>query len=856
MHANERAIRALLRSPWAIQEAKLEEILGFIEAHGAGERLSEEEARNQFGAARSSDLRAVGQIAVIPIYGTIIPRANMMSAWSGGTSCQALAKNFDEALNNDDVSAIVLDIDSPGGSVSGVEEVARKIERGRGKKPVHAVSNYLMASAAYYIGSQADEVAVSPSGEAGSIGVYMLHTDVSEAAAKAGIRHTIIKAGRYKAEGHPYAPLGEEAEAALQAEVDEFYDLFVAAVARGRKVKEAAVRNGFGEGRCLSAKRAVQEGIADKVATLDEVLDGLRGHRPAGRGRAMVFSAGTPTRGALEASMPAPVPGDIAGLTALLETHTGDAASTAGLVITGGDVRVRHGAPYLHPSGQALNADDEVKACPECGADMQRDEGTWTCPGCGYTDSESEQDDTNGQDAGGAAPEAATATPEEQAPEAREETMSTTTDTAPQTAGAQHNVDAILQAERERARQIRGMAAEHGIDAAKATEWIDAGHSVATVQGLVLQEIRTTAANQPKITVGADRETQKPFRSMGEQLLAIRAADTGRGVDKRLYGVLESAGLQAASGSSAGVPSDGGWLVQQDFTDGIVTKMWDEGDVLSRVNKTPIGEGKNGLIRNVLDEKSRADGGRYGGVRVYRVAEAATVEASRPKLRRQQILLEKLMGIYYATEEILEDASALAVEAERGFRSELLFVSENEVFRGSGSGQALGFLSSPAKVTVAKEGSQTGGTIVVANVAKMLARLPARSYRTAVWYYNPACLPQLVTMTIGQQPVFVPAGNVAGAPFGTLFGLPIMPSEYCEALGTEGDIVLADLAQYTAIDKGEGNWQSSIHVRFLYDETAFKLTYRFNGQPDWEESVTPFKGSDKISPFITLATRS
>lgn len=113
MNANDRAIRAILRSPWAVHEAKLEEILGFLEAHAAGAQISQEEAQSQFGAARSTELRSVGQIAMIPVYGTIIPRANLLSAWSGGTSCQALAKNFDEALGNEDVSAIVLDIDSP-----------------------------------------------------------------------------------------------------------------------------------------------------------------------------------------------------------------------------------------------------------------------------------------------------------------------------------------------------------------------------------------------------------------------------------------------------------------------------------------------------------------------------------------------------------------------------------------------------------------------------------------------------------------------------------------------------------------------------------------------------------------------
>lgn len=894
-HAD-RAIRALLRTPWAITEAKLEEILGFLEAHRAGERLSEEEARERFGASRPGATRTLGQIAVIPIYGTIVPRANIVTAYSGGTSVQQLAANFDAAVQNDDVAAIVLDVDSPGGSVSGIEEMAQRIRRARGTKPIHAVSNFQMASAAYYLGSQADEVVVSPSAEAGSIGVFMIHTDVSAAAEKAGIKHTVIKAGRYKAEGHPYEPLGEEAEAALQAEVEEYYDLFVAAVAKGRGVKESAVRNGFGEGRCLSAKRAVKEGLADRVATLEEVIDGLRSGKGGGRKRATtVISAGIPDRAAaLVEGDPEAITGNRLAVvadpdvrraaTAEVRAELARAAEEGRLVAAtavremvasaveaaraklaaapAAEDRTDAAKPYLVPiAAEADDEDPERRDCPECGGSMKTGEdGDWECPDCGYTEGNPEtEDEKTGQDAGGAAAEAEAENPATQpAPEAREHAMSEKTMAPPQGAGPAVDVQAAIAAERERARQIRGMCAEHGIDAAKATAWIDEGKKVEEVQGLVLQEIRGRAAGAPSIQVGADRETQKPFASLGEQLLAIRMADTGRGVDKRLYGVIEAAGIQAAtpSGSSAGVPSDGGWLIQQDITQGLVTKMWTEGDVLSRVNKTPIGENANGLIRNVLDERSRATGSRYGGVQVYWASEASTVEGKRPKMRRQQTLLEKLMGIYYATEEILQDAAALAVEAERCFRRELTFVAENAIFREDGAGKPLGFMKSPALVVVAKEAGQAAATIQVANVAKMLARLPASSYRTAVWYYNVACLPQLVTMTIGNQPVFIPAGNVAGAPFGTLFGIPILPSEYCEALGTEGDLVLTDLQQYTAIDKGEANWQSSIHVRFLYDETAFKLTYRFNGQPDWEEAITPFKGSDKISPFITLATRA
>lgn len=278
--------------------------------------------------------------------------------------------------------------------------------------------------------------------------------------------------------------------------------------------------------------------------------------------------------------------------------------------------------------------------------------------------------------------------------------------------------------------------------------------------------------------------------------------------------------------------------------------------MLSRTNRVPIGESSNQLVRNLIKESSRADGSRYGGVRVYRRDEADTVSASQQKLAQQRIVLEGLMGIFYATEEIMQDAVSLTAEAENGFRKELTFVAENEIFRGTGAGQCLGFLNSAAALSVAKESGQTAATVNATNVAKMMSRLPAGSFPTAAWFIHSSVIPQLVLMTIANQPVFIQGGNLSTAPFGTLFGMPVVPVEYCATAGTVGDIILADLQQYTTIDKRGASWQESVHVRFLYDETAFKLTYRFNGQPDWESSVAEFQGSDSLSPFITLAVRS
>jgi len=167
-------------------------------------------------------------------------------------------------------------VGSPGGQAPGVEELSTKIFQARGKKPIIAVANHLMASAAYWIGTAADELVVSPSGEVGSIGVYSIHQDVSEALAREGVRMTIIKEGKYKAVGSQYEPLTEEAHAVLQERVSEVYAQFIEAVARNRGVDGDDVRNGFGEGRTVGAKQAVKMGMADRVATLDETVERLQ----------------------------------------------------------------------------------------------------------------------------------------------------------------------------------------------------------------------------------------------------------------------------------------------------------------------------------------------------------------------------------------------------------------------------------------------------------------------------------------------------------------------------------------------------------------------------------------------------
>lgn len=272
----ERIIRAVHETPWAILPSKLEQILELLDLRANGVQLTKDEVRARIGTPRKLAQRRVnggrGSVAVLPLFGVLSQRMDMFTEMSGGTSTERFGALFDRAVADPDIGSIVMEVDSPGGSVSGVEELSAKIFNARGAKPIIAVANTLAASAAFYVATAADEMVVAPSAEVGSVGVFSVHTDISGADQQRGIRRTIIKAGRLKAAGNPLEPLSDEARAVIQENVDEFFSLFIEALARNRGVSTERVRTGFGEGRVLPARMAVQAGMADRIATLEDVL--------------------------------------------------------------------------------------------------------------------------------------------------------------------------------------------------------------------------------------------------------------------------------------------------------------------------------------------------------------------------------------------------------------------------------------------------------------------------------------------------------------------------------------------------------------------------------------------------------
>lgn len=279
--------------PWALSGVHLRGLLA--------EALAFDPAKARSAGPARTPTRATGKaprsISVITLRGTLMQRSTPLLSFFGGTGLDRFQSALKDALDDDSVGQILIDIDSPGGSVYGTIEAAQAVFDARKSKPVVAVANSLAASAAYWIASQADELFVIPGGEVGSIGVYAEHEDVSAALEKAGIDVTLISAGKYKVEGNNFGPLDPEARAHMQSRVDDYFGAFTRDVARGRGATVEYVRSQMGQGRVYGASQALKANMVDGVMTFDQVVQRMvraaqvAGPRSAQGGRSALEAA-------------------------------------------------------------------------------------------------------------------------------------------------------------------------------------------------------------------------------------------------------------------------------------------------------------------------------------------------------------------------------------------------------------------------------------------------------------------------------------------------------------------------------------------------------------------------------------
>ena len=354
--------------------------------------------------------------------------------------------------------------------------------------------------------------------------------------------------------------------------------------------------------------------------------------------------------------------------------------------------------------------------------------------------------------------------------------------------------------------------------------------------------IEVIGANNP------DKKTTAGFSNIADFASTIVSAGrTGGHIDNRLQAMIDVQGAPSNYHTERGTD---GYMVPPQFREEIWSMVYQGNDLLNMVNPEPTNSNQVDLT---ADESTP-----YGatGVQAYWRSEGSQMTASRLDTAGRSVKLHELYAFVLASDELLSDAPRLNARLTKGASEAIRFKASDAIMNGTGAGQPLGFFKSSALVSVAKEGSQTATTINANNVAKMYSRLLPGNINSAFWLVNSDAIPQLMTMTIGDQPIWTPPNGFAGAPGGILLGRPVYMSEHCQTLGTKGDIVLVDPMGYYAAQKSGINFDSSIHLYFDYGLQAFRWSFRFGGTPFLSAPVSPKNGSATKSHFISLDTRA
>ena len=272
-HSKRHSFELVQDTAWAITRAKMDEINALVECRLRGEKVEFPEAqRGPAGNRAEEGYQVLDGVALLPVYGVLAKRMNLLTEISGGTSMELLGRDFARALADPKVKSILLDTDSPGGTVDGTEALAAQIYAARGRKPIVAFANGLMASAAYWVASAADQVVAPETAQVGSIGVIAMHYDRSEQDQKLGVKRTAIYAGQYKRAGGDEQPLSDEDREYLQERVDDYYALFLEAVARQRGVDSGQAHQQMGDGRLFMGKKALKAGLIDQIGNFNQAL--------------------------------------------------------------------------------------------------------------------------------------------------------------------------------------------------------------------------------------------------------------------------------------------------------------------------------------------------------------------------------------------------------------------------------------------------------------------------------------------------------------------------------------------------------------------------------------------------------
>lgn len=350
---------------------------------------------------------------------------------------------------------------------------------------------------------------------------------------------------------------------------------------------------------------------------------------------------------------------------------------------------------------------------------------------------------------------------------------------------------------------------------------------------------RITGGDKP----GASKNTFG-FQSAGEFIIAARNFKAGRKLDQRIMNAATTYGSES-------VNEEGGFLVPPDYRENIRKAIEGEGSLAALCDDQRTSSNR---LSFPIDENAPWDSS--GGIKVDYIAEGATLTQSKPKLGSLETKLVKLGALVPLTDELIEDAAVMTSYVNTKVPEKTVAFLNQEILKGvGGPGTLLGILNAAAKVTVAAKAGQGANTVVADNIAKMWSSLPVKSRTRAVWLIHPDVEAVLPLIAIANQPVYLPPGGVLERPNGLLMGRPVMVCEDCNALGTEGDIILWDPKEYIVATKtGPSGMRAdvSMHVFFEQDMTGLRFIQRIGGQPWWTKAFARKNGSSSQSPILTL----
>lgn len=388
-------------------------------------------------------------------------------------------------------------------------------------------------------------------------------------------------------------------------------------------------------------------------------------------------------------------------------------------------------------------------------------------------------------------------------------------------------------------------------------EQIQAG--IAQEQAAIEAERTLVLPEGARLEVGAPRaeaDPQRGFQTFGNFLAAVRGAAIRPGaIDDRLL-----IGAAATTYANESVGADGGFLVPPQYSSEIMSVIESQDQLLTRCRNIPVAGNEFKFPAN----ETTAHG--TTAVQAYWDSEGDAMTATKPVFQSRSIKLDRLTALCPVTEESLEDASAIGAWVQMEAGQKMAFKINDAILNGTGAGQPLGLVAAPGTVSVAKETSQVAATVVAENVLKMWSRMPAANRARAVWLAHSDVDVQLFqlnvkiknvagTENVGGMPVYMPPNGLVGGGNSSLLGRPIVTVESCAALGTVGDLILADLSQYIAITKGGVKADQSMHFYFDQNMRAFRFVMRIGGQPWLSAAIARKNGSSTLSHFVTLATR-